>query len=932
MRSVRSIVFVFLQTYFLFVVFFYSNIGVCSEPDVVTKSENCDSVNLDEFLTANIQHPVLPLVGKTRGWRITQRYNTWWDDPDRYKAGHNGLDVGGEYGGSVIGKEKVYSAFPGQVVISRFNDGWGNSITIASKVNRYSDEIITLSYHHLDKRFVASCNYVYAGDLIGMEGKSGDNKWLAHLHLTVRRWANKEHLLHWLTYGKEDWHNAYLVFGSNAYFGHNGKMFKGSYDPGISNIVAGNPYYEYGHLNPDGLLRHYFLDFQTDNAGNMVGDKNLMPFVMRMQRYGIEFGHFDGSYGALDHVKRRELARWLKIASMQDDLPYSPAVTFDDVPFSDPDFPYIEVMSRYPSPVPVINPHHSCTKDGHTFCPDRDVNRAEALKMTVLAFYNDEYQAFYKKYFWQMKAGMALQSLAYVLKVPLDSLFSDVPLGEWFASYVYFGIYKGIVAMQPDGLFRPADPVSRQEMAKWVTLGYEYLNSSSDFVSICDDMVCAKDEFCDAPKNQCSEIAYCVPSETLKCEVGGGYDACEQDAQCSSGESESQSWGNGGTQTGVCGDDCQWGEFGQCVGGGECTTGQSLQCGNCGTMVCGSNHHWGACLNQGVCSPGYVETVSCNGVGTKKHTCEANCSFGAWSSCSAECSPGQTQSQSCSSGGYSGTQSRTCDSSGHWGPFGSCVVSQECSPGQTQSQSCSSGGYSGTQSRTCDSSGHWGPFGSCVVNCECSSGICCDGCHYDSSAFKCKSWYEYRCEGSNPGNDAQKQLYKQYCSGHSAGCDGAIKGYGWTTKEDCSSSQVCEMNNGVPQCVADTSCSDQFLTSSTHSCYSNPSGAGNPTLCMDLQHISGSSWRYRVCKSGSSFGNQFDYRLVDDHYLIHFTRYTENAGVSCSSWHSFDVKYINGYGASNGAGLKVEVRSPAGCIESGCQYSTGVATIRKECL
>ena len=548
-------------------------------------------------------------------------------------------------------------------------------------------------------------------------------------------------------------------------------------------------------------------------------------------------------------------------------------------------------MSRYPSPVPVVNPHHSCSEDGHYFCPDNDVNRAEALKMTVLSFYNDEYQAFYKKYFWQMKAGMALQSLAYVLKVRIDSLFSDVPLGEWFASYVYFGIYKGIVAMQPDGLFRPADPVSRQEMAKWVTLGYEYLNSPSVFSSVCDGLVCSKNEYCDVPTAKCSEIAYCVPSETLKCEVGGGYDACEQDPQCVSGETESQSCGNGGKQTRTCEDDCQWGQFGQCVGGGDCSAGQSMHCGNCGFMVCGADNHWGECLNQGVCSSGSVDTASCNGVGTKHRTCSSNCSFGAWSSCSAECSPGQTQSQGCSSGGYSGTQSRTCDSSGHWGPFGSCVV-----------------------------------------NCECNSGVCCDGCHYGSSALKCKSWYEYRCAGNNPGDDAQQQLYKQYCSGHSSSCNGAIQGYGWGIKENCSSSQVCEMNNGVSHCIADSSCSDQFLASSTHSCYSNPSGSGNPTLCMDLQHSSGSVWRYRVCKSGGSFGNQFDYRLVDDHYLIHFTRYTESAGASCSPWHTVDVKYINGYGASNGAGLKVEVRSPAGCTANGCQYSTGGATIRKECL
>lgn len=250
-----------------------------------------------------------------------------------------------------------------------------------------------------------------------------------------------------------------------------------------------------------------------------------------------------------------------------------------------------------------------------------------------------------------------------------------------------------------------------------------------------------------------------------------------------------------------------------------------------------------------------------------------------------------------------------------------------CSPGQSQSQSCNG---NGTQSRTCNNSCQWGPWGSCMSNCQCASGVCCDGCNYLSSSTVCDQWYNYQCQGPNPGQDAQQALMQQYCSGSSSICNGSVQQGSWQTYDNCSSSEVCQMSGGTAGCVP-APCTDVYLASSLSSCYSNPQGSGSPTLCLEVQQNSGASWQYRVCKQGGSFGNNFTYHLQDDNYSNLWSDYSGSQGATCSSWKTADVSYINGYGAANGAGLMIYLTSPTGCNQAACQYRTGSITIRKEC-
>ena len=137
------------------------------------------------------------------------------------------------------------------------------------------------------------------------------------------------------------------------------------------------------------------------------------------------------------------------------------------------------------------------------------------------------------------------------------------------------------------------------------------------------------------------------------------------------------------------------------------------------------------------------------------------------------------------------------------------------------------------------------------------------------------------------------------------------------------------MSNGYPQCV--NSCQDTYLQNQNQSCYGNPQSAGSPTLCLQVQKNSGTSFKYRICKQGGSFINSFTYRLKDDNHLVFFSSHNGSPGMSCTPWENFQVSYIPGYGPSNGAGVVGEVVSPSGCNQASCKYKTGSITISKSC-
>lgn len=268
-----------------------------------------------------------------------------------------------------------------------------------------------------------------------------------------------------------------------------------------------------------------------------------------MRKYGIEFGLFDGRYGAQQPATRGDVARWIKVALGIPSVKNVPA-TFNDVPGDDARFPYVEALTRFPASVAqtdnaVVNPVHSCTGGGgYSFCPDDPINRAEALKMMIVAFYYDEFDSFDSQFFWLKQASDVLDALSSLLFVPKTQLFQDVDIHEWYAPYVYFGVLKGLVTLQPN--FNPAQQVMREEMAKWVVKGYEITHNSGN--SICDNVTCSSGQHCNPGNGNCDIDTECVPSETKPCEVGGGLsDPCDNPT-CSPGQTQTQSCGNGGSK------------------------------------------------------------------------------------------------------------------------------------------------------------------------------------------------------------------------------------------------------------------------------------------------------------------------------------------------------------------------------------------------
>jgi hypothetical protein len=748
--------------------------------------------------------------------------------------GHDGLDLSPV--GNNEGVAPIYAIQPGLVVYTNYLAvGWGESMIVATRPHTFSNEIITHHYHHMygGSQQFSECESVGAGDQLGLEGGTPD--WASHLHLGIKRWKNLQKLKEALISGS--------ILGS-GYVGND------------SSRLA-------HHLDPEGILFGFFRD--TQGEGNFPYSW-ATNYALEMRMRGFEFGLYDGNYGLGQTVTRRELARWLKLATYRPH--HQPATpTFTDVPASDPDWPYIEALTLFPSYQTVINPQATCHPGQKHFCPDDQINRAAVLKMVVLAFYQEEFFDLYNRWIWSASENVASTLL---------SQFSDIDIWSWYAPYAYFGLINGLVA--PNQFFRPNDPIVRAEAAKWVIEGFKHYYGDSP--TPCG-VTCAQGYFCDSQSNSCQEIPSCLPSETNPCPLGGG---CQ-------------------------GPNCQ-----------------------------DSTPPYQDCL------PGYIQQQNCGNGGMQNRVCNADGSWGNWGNCTGEepppppppdCVAGQTQQQSCAGG--TGTQSRLCHPNGTWGEWSSCVPTQpppECQPiGASQTQSCDSGSgpTSGSQIRYCQSDNTWGNWEICQPNqsCVCSSGECCDGCWYEPTSEICSTELEFRCQN----NQIQSRDVYQHCSGSHSFCGGQTTTGNWQIDQTCAADQICFYDGTLPECQ--DVCQEIFLISpsSGESCYGNPQGSGTPTLCLEMNQISGEDWEFRVCKQSGTFQSDFSYELLDDnHSAVYLGAYNGSAGSACTPWQDVSLSHITQNGSVNGAGLKVELLSPSNCSQQACTYYTGYLTVYKDCL
>jgi uncharacterized membrane protein YgcG len=478
----------------------------------------CDNFQLEEIPFGDFHQP---LVMPMDPMRITQDYHTSeaegycqapgqpsGDSPlcDGYQIyyGHDGLDL--HPMGAAAGVEDIYSIQPGLVVASHPSGsfaGWGESLVIATRSNAYSEEILTFHYHHLyngggTSRLYGRCEEVQSGAVIAKEG--GTPNWPTHLHLSIKRWRNLEELQNKISNSPSGFYGPGYTFGD---------------DSKVAN-----------YLDPEGLLYDFFTEF-TENQSDYSTWQWSDGYARSMRAEGWFFGNFDGSFGVDQEVTRREAARWIKMALRQENHP-DQGQHFDDVSINDPDFPYINALVKQQLAIRVINSQHSCTSQGQNFCPEQNLTRAEALKMIVAGFYQDEFLEIYNNWVWQAAAPLANNLL---------SQFSDIPPWEWYAPYVYFAWQKGLTG--GGAIFNPGLPIRRSELAKWLVLSSQNkFGSNQDF---CVGLNCPYGDYCDQTFQTCLPIPECLPEENQNCELGGGYnpeDAANLNDECLVGQEE----------------------------------------------------------------------------------------------------------------------------------------------------------------------------------------------------------------------------------------------------------------------------------------------------------------------------------------------------------------------------------------------------------
>ncbi len=94
-----------------------------------------------------------------------------------------------------------------------------------------------------------------------------------------------------------------------------------------------------------------------------------------------------------------------------------------------------------------------CSTNPPRFCPDQSVTRAEM-------------------------ATFILRTLNMNPTANRTLTFSDVPEGKWYADYVHAFAETG-VDMGHNGMWRPTEPLTRLEMAQWLTTAFGHINPTA---------------------------------------------------------------------------------------------------------------------------------------------------------------------------------------------------------------------------------------------------------------------------------------------------------------------------------------------------------------------------------------------------------------------------------------------------------------------
>lgn len=136
--------------------------------------------------TANVSTSSCPAGAVGTGYFVWPADNHYLSGND-YWSGHLGIDIAANTGAA------IYAADSGVVTMAQggYNYGYGNVIAID-----HGNGFATL-YAHLSQINVSPCQSVYAGQLIGRAGNTG-NSFGAHLHFEIRHNGAFENPWRWL--------------------------------------------------------------------------------------------------------------------------------------------------------------------------------------------------------------------------------------------------------------------------------------------------------------------------------------------------------------------------------------------------------------------------------------------------------------------------------------------------------------------------------------------------------------------------------------------------------------------------------------------------------------------------------------------------------------------------------------------------------------
>jgi len=158
-------------------------------------------------------------------------------------------------------------------------------------------------------------------------------------------------------------------------------------------------------------------------------------YIMAIDDADITSGYPDGTYRPTENVSRAQMAAFIIRAEFGEDFSYSPTPHFSDISDTHWAFKYIQKM--YDEGITTGYP------DG-TYRPSENVTRAQMATFIIRALFGDDFD------------------------YELSPHFSDIPDTHWAFKYIQKMYDEGITTGYEDGTYRPAQNVSRAQMATFI--------------------------------------------------------------------------------------------------------------------------------------------------------------------------------------------------------------------------------------------------------------------------------------------------------------------------------------------------------------------------------------------------------------------------------------------------------------------------------